>query len=657
MSHCLRALVALFFVGCVCQAEALAPIEDFFKKPQISAPQLSPSGRYVAVQVVALDGVSRLAILDLDAPTQAPNVVAGFADADIYQHHWVTDERLVFDTTRAQNGTSRARRPGLWAVNRDGSDFKQLIAVDRKGMQTGTQITDKRLEANWLLHSVPGDGSEEIVVARQRYANEPESVGVGLARLNTRTGKLNHLTTGAPAYVGHWVLDAEGQVAALSTQHEGIYTSYYRDAAGAWQVWQRAPAYEGSYDEPYWFGGDVALVKSQLNGYTVLYRVDRKTMQREAQPLVSFKGYDYRGSLVYDTQAQQLLGLHYETDAPGSYWLHPKLKQWQADVDAKLPGSVNRINCRRACLSAPQLLVTSYSDQVPERYYLYRPATGEVRMLAASRPWIKAAEMGQRDLHRVRARDGLELPVLLTLPPGKATKPPPAVVLVHGGPYVRGTHWTWEPMAQFLASRGYAVIEPEFRGSTGYGSAHFRAGWKQWGLAMQDDVADALLWAVKQGLVDGQRVCIAGASYGGYATLMGLIKHPDLYQCGINWVGVTDIDLMFSIHWSDMGDEWKGYGMPVLVGDREKDAAQLRATSPLRRAAELKRPLLMAYGAEDRRVPIDHGTAFKRALTQDQPVEWVVYDREGHGWRELKTELDFWGRVERFLARHIGATP
>jgi dipeptidyl aminopeptidase/acylaminoacyl peptidase len=211
-------------------------------------------------------------------------------------------------------------------------------------------------------------------------------------------------------------------------------------------------------------------------------------------------------------------------------------------------------------------------------------------------------------------------------------------------------------MAQFLASRGYVVIEPEFRGSTGYGFNLFHAGWKQWGLAMQDDVADATTWAVKQGWVDPTRICIGGASYGGYATLMGLIKNPELYQCGFEWVGVSDIDLMYSIHWSDSSDAWKHLGMPVLVGDPSADARQLEETSPLKQAARMQRPLLMAYGAKDYRVPIEHGSSFRDAVSRtNKNIEWVVYDDEGHGWTGLKTNVDFWTRVETFLSRHIGA--
>ncbi|WP_083748532.1 S9 family peptidase [Pelomonas sp. KK5] len=264
--------------------------------------------------------------------------------------------------------------------------------------------------------------------------------------------------------------------------------------------------------------------------------------------------------------------------------------------------------------------------------------------------------MGRRDVHRIKARDGLEFPVLVTLPAGKAAGPRPAVVLVHGGPWLRGTHWAWQRDAQFLASRGYVVIEPEFRGSTGYGEKLFRAGWKQWGLAMQDDVVDATRWAVAQGWADPQRICLAGASYGGYATLMGLIRDPALYRCGFEWVGVSDVGLMYSIAWSDFSDEWKRFGMPLLIGDRKADAAQLEATSPLMQAARLQRPLLMGAGGQDMRVPVKHGSEFRDAARRaGAAIQWVEYPEEGHGWRRLENHVDWWTRVEKFLDRHIGA--
>ena len=293
----------------------------------------------------------------------------------------------------------------------------------------------------------------------------------------------------------------------------------------------------------------------------------------------------------------------------------------------------------------------------PSTYVLYNTQTGELNRIGEAFPGIDAARMGRQQPVRYTARDGRGIPGLLTLPPGGG-KNLPLVVLVHGGPYMRGSSWGWNPESQFLASRGYAVLEPEFRGSQGYGQAHYRAGWKQWGMAMQDDIADGARWAVAQGHADPKRICIAGASYGGYATLMGLAKDGDLYRCGISWAGVTDIDLLYGGQWSfadDLPDDYKKYGMPELIGDRVKDAAQLTATSPIRQAARITQPLLLAHGAVDRRVTISHGTRFRDALKRtNQQVEWIEYAEEGHGWRAPATRVDFWGRVEKFLDRHIG---
>jgi dipeptidyl aminopeptidase/acylaminoacyl peptidase len=232
------------------------------------------------------------------------------------------------------------------------------------------------------------------------------------------------------------------------------------------------------------------------------------------------------------------------------------------------------------------------------------------------------------------------------------------VVLVHGGPHVRGNEWGWEPTGQFLASRGYLVVEPEFRGSTGYGQKLYAAGFKQWGLKMQDDIADAARWAIAKGMADPARVCIAGASYGGYATLMGLVRDPDLYKCGINWVGVTDMDLLYTgsfRHDDDVSASFKKYGLAERVGDRVKDAQQLRDTSPILHAAKIRQPLLMAYGTEDKRVPIPHGRSFHEAVKAgNKQVEFVEYKGEGHNFKLVENRIDFWTRVERFLERHIG---
>ena len=232
---------------------------------------------------------------------------------------------------------------------------------------------------------------------------------------------------------------------------------------------------------------------------------------------------------------------------------------------------------------------------------------------------------------------------------------------MHGGPYVRGGEWGWHPESQFLASRGYAVLEPEYRGSTGFGIKHYRAGWKQWGLKMQDDIADGAKWAIAEGIVDPQRICIAGASYGGYATLMGLVNDPGLYKCGIDWVGVTDIKLLYDrpleLHSGHDATSYKQYGMPELVGDvGQGRRATGKATSPLR-AGGAHHAAAAAGLRRRRHARADLPRQASSTTPSSAPIPtssgWCTR-RKAHGWVVPKNRVDFWGRVEKFLDRNIG---
>jgi dipeptidyl aminopeptidase/acylaminoacyl peptidase len=265
--------------------------------------------------------------------------------------------------------------------------------------------------------------------------------------------------------------------------------------------------------------------------------------------------------------------------------------------------------------------------------------------------------MGSVEFERIKARDGHDLPVWLTRPAGTTAKQAlPAVVLVHGGPWVRQGSWRWDPMAQFLASRGYLVLEPEFRGSDGYGLKHLNAGNRQWGQAMQDDVSDVLLWARQQGLAN-DKACIAGSSYGGYSTLMGLIKNPELFRCGSASFAVTDLMLMVKGSWwveDDVSDATRKHSLPERVGDPVKDQEMLLAQSPVTQAHRLRAPLQLMWGDEDKRVPLTHGHRLRSEMRKaGLEPEWVVYEGEGHGLRKLENRTDMARRLESFLARHL----
>jgi dipeptidyl aminopeptidase/acylaminoacyl peptidase len=352
------------------------------------------------------------------------------------------------------------------------------------------------------------------------------------------------------------------------------------------------------------------------------------------------------------------MGIHFSGDRRQTYWLDAALQRIQRGVDAALPaGRTNRLYCGR-CESTRFIVVRSSSDRQPGEYLLFDRSNSQLQSIGFARPWIDESLQGRRSFHRIAASDGLQIPVYVTHPAGaKPDQWLPSVLLVHGGPWVRGADLGWEAEAQFLASRGYRVLEPEFRGSEGYGWRHFRAGWKQWGSAMQDDLADTVRWAVKQGLTDPTKVCIVGASYGGYAALMGPISHPGTYRCAASFAGVTDLNLMYSINWSDFSEDYKRYGMPLLVGDQVKDAVALERASPLKRAAEIKVPVLVAHGGEDRRVPIEHERKFVAAARDaGVDIEVHLYPNEGHGFFEPVNHTDYYGHLERFLAKALKPT-
>ena len=627
-------------------ANTPVPLENFFQNPSISEVRLSPDGTHLALLVALKGGRVQLAVAPIGA---APKIIAGFSDADISRFEWVSNERLVMSTTDLRTASGERSTPGLFAINRDGSKHKTLVS--RIGLQT------RQLGAlSWhhALHSAaPTKFPNEVYVAE--FEPERPFRPRRLLRQDTLTGRSEEVGMFGP-HSRSWVLGHDGIPRITTTVEKGLQSIHYNDPAT--QEWRKIGEFQQFAPEsftPRGFGPDGTLyVSSRIAGdKQAIHAFDLVHNTVLPQPVAALNDYDFRGSFVYGDSG--VLGLRFLGRAPGTHWIDARMKAIQQAVNELLPTTVNTL-VLAADRKAPHLVVVSGSDVEPRSFYLYNTQTQRLLLIGKYLQGIDPDRMATTEMLRYKARDGLEIPAYLTLPPGPTDKNLPLVVLVHGGPYVRGGTWMWESERQFLASRGYAVLEPEFRGSTGFGAKHFRAGWKQWGLAMQDDLADGVRWLIDKGTVDAKRICIAGASYGGYATLMGLVNDPDLYRCGVQWVGVTDIGLMYTLTTSDATEEAKQYGMPILLGDLERDAEQLKKTSPLAQAARITQPLLMAYGALDRRVPIAHGEKLREALRPHNPqVEWVSYPNEGHGWSLVSNRIDFWSRVEAFLERHIGA--
>ena len=583
--------------------------------------------------------------------------------------YWVNDERLVYTLTDHKSPWFHQQPRGLFAVDARAQESPTVLI--RRYWEGGVVAAppdiararprDYSLDPNHWLHSTLRDGSADVLVEQGHFDGAGELISTSLLRVDTTNGRSTRVADAPPGHPQAWHVDGKGQP-RLVTSVDGAFERLFWRATPQtpWALLREGPRYVASRGQgvPLRVIGvdasDRAFVTTsddQGADTTMLGAMDLRDPGRPIKAVLSTRGFDFRGALDFGA-GNRLVGVHYLSDARGTHWFDTDIAAIQQQVDKLLPATNNVLDCG-ACDKPKVVLVRAYSDRQPEAFLLYHVAEAKLEMVSPARPWIKAEEMASSGFERFQARDGLSIPVHVTRPAGQKG-PAPAVVLVHGGPWMRGAEWEWDAIPQFLASRGYVVIEPEFRGSTGFGGKLYEAGLKQWGLKMQDDIADAARWAVAKGWADASRLCIAGASYGGYAALMGLVKDGDLYRCGVEWVGVTDIDLMYSNQWSDLPNSYKSYGMPELIGDRVKDAAQLEATSPLQQHRRIHQPLLMAHGRQDRRVPIEHGQRLFDALkTHNSQVDWVVYNDEGHGWMAERNQVDFWSRVETFLDRHL----
>jgi dipeptidyl aminopeptidase/acylaminoacyl peptidase len=652
----LRMAMAVLAVATTTGHAAPPSAEDFVRRPAIHSVKLSPSGKRLALLVSAPGSRNGLAVMDVPA-SQPPRMVAAFGDAEILRFAWVNDDRLLYEAADFDDGVEvRKDRAGTFAVDHDGESVVQLIA-HRFYNVNATRLKTRVLTYEWEWERTVDDGSSDIWVAENLYDNRDQYTGRALARLDTRTGLLRRHLAGTPAHSGRWLPGPNGEPAVAETDWDDRTKLYYRKSTDQpWQVLRDEGRVRGREFSPVFLDAHAKLYVTAREGAdtSALFEIDTATGKMSKEPLVAVKGFDLNPSLELDSRTHKLMGVHFRADRPYSYWFDDDLHTIQQGLDAAMPGRFNELSCGR-CESSRHLVVHSWSDSHPGEFLLYDRQTRKLEPIGVARPWLPEASQGKRTFNRVTTRDGLEIPVYVTHPPGsKPTDALPAVMLVHGGPWMRGSDRSWDAEAQFLAARGYRVLEPEFRGSTGYGTRLFSAGLKQWGGSMQDDLADTVAWAAKRGLIDDKRVCIMGGSYGGYAALMSPIRHPGVYRCAISVAAVTDMELRYKAWDSDMNDQVAEHVLPELMGDPEKDRDMLRAASPLLRAKELKLPVLMLHGGKDRRVPLEHARKFVSAARDaGVSVDYHVYDEEGHSFVVEANKADYLRRVEAFLAKHL----
>jgi dipeptidyl aminopeptidase/acylaminoacyl peptidase len=302
-----------------------------------------------------------------------------------------------------------------------------------------------------------------------------------------------------------------------------------------------------------------------------------------------------------------------------------------------------------------KLIVEVDSPQRPIEYYFLDRTTHAASKIGSAYPDLQSFDLGATQPYPYKARDGLEIPAYLTLPPGKTAKNLPLVMLPHGGPDARDEiRFDW--LAQFFANRGYAVLQPNYRGSSGYGETFTKAGAHQWGLKMQDDLTDGVRKLVADGIADPKRVCIVGASYGGYAALAGAALTPDVYACAVSFAGVSDLQKMLGFERARGGkDSQSDSFWTSRIGSTYEDTEQLRATSPAQHANQIKCPLLLMHGEGDTTVPIDQSEVMADAMKRaGKQVEFIRFAGEDHYFSLADTRIRFLKETEAFLQKNIG---
>lgn len=639
-------------------------IENFFKRPEYAQMQLSPNGRLLAA-VVPLNGRNNLAVIDVESRTS--KVVTDLSKLDISQFWWVNNARLCIRLGDAQQVTGQFTYRGTYCLDRDGDNVRDFSKL---GIPDSVQ-TDPRRAIYRTISPVRRvtDESGDMIAGMTLRSMDSQDV----YRFNTRTGRYTLLSDDNPGDVRAWVLDwKDVPRVAVSQPRRQIFgttrTVWYRDGAGS--KWEKIFETEmtgghGSKGEmePLLFDADNSTLyisyRPAERDKAAIYTYDTKTRKvgdiAFEHPLVDLPTRNAT-DLLWSRAQNKLLGLRYDANEPGVVWEDAEMARLQKSIDASLPDTTNEISL--AGDAEGRALVFAHSDRDPGEYYLFDRKTKKLEALGRTRSWIDPRLMAERKFIRYRARDGMEIPAWITIPQGGG-KNLPLVVHVHGGPQVRGYHqisWGRWPDAQFFASRGYLVLEPEPRGSTGYGDKLYTSSFKQWGQSMQDDITDGALYLVKEGLADKDRMCIIGGSYGGYASAMAVVKDPDLWRCSVPYVAVTDLTLMQTATYSDisMFTDYLQTEFKKTVGDSDADKAMFDKYSPARHADRVKAPVLIAMGSDDLRVPQVHGDEFVSGLQKaGKKVEYVIYPGEGHGFNKDENVFDFYRRVEKFFAENM----
>ena len=607
------------------------PIRDFFSNPERAYFRLSDDGRTLGfMQPVAPEGGGQRRLnvfvqkLEGSRPVGEPRKLTSETARDISIYYWKGSNRI------------------LYVKDFGGDENDHVVAVD---VATGaiTDLTPGEKVRAQILDDLP-DQPDEILVQHNR--RDPSAFDV--YRIDLRTGK-ETLVAKNPGDVVGWQTDHEGRVriAVRSAGLDNIVT-YRPDEKSEFK-----PIIRTDYRtevEPLFFTADnrrVYMVSNRGRDKKALVVVDPE--RPDAEEVLFVHPEVDTATASWSRARKRLTHASYQTARSERRYFDPAMERVFRSLETKLPGM--ELALQNNTRAEDKFIVAAFNDRTPGARYIYDVRSDSLSKLGDINPKIPEAEMSHSKPISYTSRDGLTIHGYLTLPLGREPRNLPCIVNPHGGPWARDG-WGYNPEIQFLANRGYCILQMNFRGSTGYGRKFWEASFGQWGLKMQDDVTDGTRWLIAQGIADPKRIGIYGASYGGYATLAGVTFTPDLYAAAVDYVGVSNLFTFMNT----IPPYWKPF-LPKfhdMVGHPEKDAERLRATSPAMHAEKIRTPLFVVQGARDPRVNKAESDQMVEALRKrGVEVQYMVKDNEGHGFRNEENQFEFYEAMEKFFARHL----
>ncbi len=600
------------------------PLKDFFRNPEKSSFQLSPDGKHISLMKPWEEGNRMMNVYVKKMNSDEEIRITNASERSLYGYFWLNDNRIAY--IQDKGGDENIH---IYAVNIDGTNDIDLTPF-------------KNIQAR--MEDDLEDDPDHILVSLNK--RDPRIHDV--YRLNIHDGELI-LIAENPGNIMGWMTDNDGKL-RIATTSDGVNTSLlYRETEAEAFKTILTTNFKESVSPIYFTFDNQSLYVSSNRGRdkSAIYKFDFNTA-KETDLIFEHDEVDVYG-LMRSEKRKIITGVTYTTHKRQIEFFD----QWRENLQKKLEQKLQGVEVAIADLSKDETkaIIVSYSDKSRGTYYYYNIENDTLLKLADLSPWINKEYMAEMKPISYKSRDGLIINGYITIPVNSDGKNLPVIINPHGGPWARD-HWGFNSEVQFFANRGYAILQMNFRGSVGYGREFWESSFKQWGKTMQDDITDGVNWLVEQGIADENRIAIYGASYGGYATLAGLAFTPDLYACGVDYVGVSNIFTLLETlppYW-ELGREM----MYEMIGNPETEKDLLKAASPLFHADRIKSPLFIAQGANDPRVKQSESDQIVEAL-KDRGIDvpYMVKDNEGHGFSNEENKFEFYEEMEKFLQQHL----